>query len=42
MGKETRDRLRGKVDPSNGVLYLVHIDLCGPSRTRSCHGNKYF
>lgn len=26
----------------NGLLDLVHTDLCGPTRVRSMQGDKYF
>lgn len=42
MGKQTKSSFKSKAYTSKGRLYLVHIDLCGPTKTRSDYGEKYF
>ena len=42
LGKQTRISFQSKQKNSNGLLDLVHTDLCGPARTRSLQGYRYF
>lgn len=30
------------MNTSSGLLYLVHTDLCGPTRVRIMQGDRYF
>ena len=41
-GKQTRVCFRTKEYSSNRPLELVHTDLCGPTKTTSLNGEKYF
>ncbi|MDL1135892.1 transposase family protein, partial [Yersinia pestis] len=41
-GKQTRVMFKSKEHHSKKPLELVHTDLCGPMRTQSTNGDKYF
>ena len=41
-GKQKRVSFETKEYSSNKPLELVHIDLCGPTKTTSLNGEKYF
>lgn len=41
MGKKTRTNFKSKDLSSTKALELVHIDLCGPTRTTSLQSEKY-
>ena len=41
-GKQTRVSFKTKECSSNRPLELVHTDLCGPTKTASLNGEKYF
>jgi len=42
LGKQSRATFKSKEQFSNGLLELVHTDLCGPARVRSLQGDIYF
>lgn len=42
FGKHKRGTYIGKEHSSIGLFDLVHTDLCGPTKTRSIQGEKYF
>ncbi|GLJ40699.1 hypothetical protein SUGI_0840630 [Cryptomeria japonica] len=42
LGKQVRTSFKSIHDKSNDVLDLIHTDLCGPARTRSFQGDRYF
>ena len=42
LGKQTRVSFKTKEHSSSKPLELVHIDLCGPTRTKSLQGESYF
>ena len=42
MGKQTRSSYKRKAYTSKGNSDLVHTDLCGPTRTKSYYGERYF
>ena len=42
IGKKTRVRLKTKEHSTKKPLELIHIDLCGPTRTKSIYGERYF
>jgi transposase InsO family protein len=42
LGKQTRIRFKAKEYTTSKPLELVHIDLCGPTRTKSLQGEYYF
>jgi len=42
FGKQTRTSFKRKDKSIDGVLELVHKDLCGPTRIRSLQGDTYF
>ena len=42
LGKKTRIRFKTKEYSTSKPLELVHIDLCGPTRTKSLQGESYF
>jgi hypothetical protein len=42
IGKQTKVRFKKKECSSSRPLELIHIDLCGPTRTKSIHGEHYF
>ncbi|GKA97839.1 retrovirus-related pol polyprotein from transposon TNT 1-94 [Tanacetum coccineum] len=43
LGKQTKQVFPvGKAKRANEILELVHADLCGPMRTESLGGSKYF
>ncbi|XP_059073266.1 uncharacterized protein LOC131874064 [Cryptomeria japonica] len=41
-GKQTKVSFKSKEHSSSSPLQLVHTDLCGPTRTQSINGEKYF
>ena len=41
-GKQTRVVFKTKEHHSSKPLQLIHTDLCGPMRTQSTSGDKYF
>lgn len=41
-GKQTRTSFKAIEYHSSKPLKLIHIDLCGPTRTQSIHGYRYF
>lgn len=41
-GKQTRASFKPKEHNTSNPLELVHTDLCGPMRTQSLSGDKYF
>lgn len=41
-GKKTKVSFKTKEYSTTRPLELVHIDLCGPTRTRALDGEKYF
>nr|GEV34608.1 retrovirus-related Pol polyprotein from transposon TNT 1-94 [Tanacetum cinerariifolium] len=42
MGKSTKKSYKPKSEDTNQEkLYLLHMDLCGPMRTKSVNGKKY-
>ena len=43
LGKQTRTSFKTKDELSTSrPLHLVHMDLCGPSRTKTPSGESYF
>lgn len=42
MGKQTRIYFKRKHYISDGLLDLVHTNLCGPTNMRSVQGDRYF
>lgn len=42
MGKKVRTSFRSIHDRSNEILDLIHTNLCGPTRTKSFQGDRYF
>lgn len=42
LGKLTKSTFKSKIYSSNGLLDLVHTNLCGPTMTRRYYGDKYF
>lgn len=40
-GKQTKVSFKSKEHSSTRPLQLVHLDLCGPTRTHSINGEKY-
>jgi hypothetical protein len=42
LGKQNRIRFKEKEYSTSKPLELVHTDLCGPTRTKSLHGESYF
>ena len=42
MGKKTKSNFQGKSFSAREKLDLVHTDPCGPTKTRSYHGERYF
>jgi hypothetical protein len=42
MGKQIKNNFQGKSFLAREKLDLVHIDLCGPTKTRAYHGERYF
>ena len=42
MGKSTKKSYKPKAEDTNQeVLYLLHMDLCGPMRVESINGKRY-
>lgn len=42
MGKHAETSFKSIQDKSNDVLDLIHSDLCGPARSKSFQGDRYF
>lgn len=42
LGKQTWRSFKSKEYSSMKPLELIHTDLCGPTRTASMHGERYF
>lgn len=42
LGKMSSSTFKGKSFIADNLLDLVHIDLCGPMKTRSVQGDMYF
>ncbi|GLJ31052.1 hypothetical protein SUGI_0621390 [Cryptomeria japonica] len=42
LGKQTRISFKNKHHTLDGLLDLVHIELCGPTNVRSVKGDRYF
>jgi len=42
LGKQRRTTFNSKEKSSSGLLELVYTNLCGPTRVRSLHGDRYF
>lgn len=42
MGKQVRTSFKNVPKKSNDILDFVHTNLCGPARTRSFQGDRYF
>ena len=41
-GKQTRTSIKVKEHTTSQPLELIHIDLCGPTRTKHFQGEYYF
>ena len=41
-GKQTRTQFKAKEYHTSKPLEIIHTDLCGPMRTQSTNGDKYF
>lgn len=42
MSKQVRTSFKSIHDRSNEILDLIHTNLCGPARTKSFQGDRYF
>ena len=42
IGKKTRVRFKTKENSTTKPLELIHMDLCGPTRTKIIYGEHYF
>ena len=42
LGKQTRTKIPQRTSSTSEILQLVHSDVCGPLRTRSLRGARYF
>jgi hypothetical protein len=42
QGKQTRTKFKSKEYSMTKPLEIVHIDLCGPTRTKGLNGKQYF
>lgn len=42
FGKQVRTSFKSIPEKSNNALDLIHTDLCGPTRTKSLQGDRYF
>jgi hypothetical protein len=42
IGKQTRVSFKTKEDSTRKPLEIIHTDLCGPTKTKSIYGEKYF
>lgn len=42
MGKKFRRNFKSILEKYNSILDLIHTNLCGPTRTKSFQGDKYF
>lgn len=42
QGKQTRAKFKSKEHSSTNPLELIHMDLCGPTRTKGLKGDEYF
>lgn len=41
-GKQTRVRSKTKEYSTSRPLELIHTDICGPTKSQSLQGNRYF
>ena len=41
LGKMTKSSFKSKTYTSKGILEILHIDLCGPTKVQSYRGDKY-
>ena len=42
LGKMTKAPFIGNCERSKGLLDLIHTDVCGPFRSPTRHGERYF